>query len=121
MSLVSANDGRDPKKRKARVDVDLCLGCGVCVRTCSRQGLGLRSRPQRVITPLNSLHRVVVMAIERGKLQDLIFDNRVLWSHRALAGVLGVILKLPPMKQALAGQQFKSRYLEYLIASVTTH
>jgi len=69
-----------------------------------------------VITPLNGVHRAVVMAIERGKLQNLIFDNRVLWSHRALAAVLGVILKLPPIKQALATKQVKSRYLEALMA-----
>jgi hypothetical protein len=56
------------------------------------------------------------MAIERGKLQNLIFDNQVLWSHRALAAVLGVILKLPPLKQILANQQIKSRYLETLIS-----
>jgi hypothetical protein len=35
-----------------------------------------------------------------------------------MAGVLGVILKLPPMKQALASEQLKSRYLESLIAYV---
>jgi hypothetical protein len=29
--------------------------------------------------------------------------------------ILGVILKLPPLKQALASQQVKSRYLEALI------
>jgi ferredoxin len=115
MTLVSGNDGRDPKSRKAKVDEDICLGCGVCVRTCSRAGLSLKSRPERVITPLNSLHRVVVMAIERGDLQDLIFDNRVLWNHRALAAVFGVVLNLPPLKQAMASQQVKSRYLEYLI------
>ncbi len=69
-----------------------------------------------MITPLNSAHRVVVMAVERGKLQNLIFDNQVLWSHRALAAVLGVILKLPPLKQAMASQQMKSRYLEALIS-----
>ena len=79
-------------------------------------GVTLRSRPQRVITPLNSTHRVVVMAVERGKLQNLIFDNQVLASHRALAAVLGVILKLPPLKQAMASQQMKSRYLEALIS-----
>jgi hypothetical protein len=55
------------------------------------------------------------MAIERGKLQNLIFDNQVLWSHRALAAVLGAILRLAPLKQALASQQAKSRYLETLI------
>jgi ferredoxin len=115
MSLVSANDGRDAKARKARLAQDIWLGCGVCVRTCPRGSLSLRSRPERVITPLNSLHRVVAMSIERGDLQNLIFDNRVLWNHRALAAVFGVVLNLPPIKQAMASQQVKSRYLEYLI------
>ncbi len=104
--------------KKAKVDEDICLGCGVCVRTCGHASLSLRSRPQRVITPLNSVHRTVMMAIERGDLQNLIFDNHVLWNHRALAAVFGVILQLPPIKQVLASQQVKSRYLEYLIAHV---
>jgi hypothetical protein len=60
-----------------------------------------------------------MMAIERGDLQNLIFDNRVLWNHRALAAVLGVILRLPPIKQVLTSQQVKSRYLEYLVTRVT--
>jgi hypothetical protein len=58
------------------------------------------------------------MAIERGDLQNLVFDNRVLWNHRALAAVLGVVLKLPPIKQVMASRQMKSRYLEYLITHV---
>ncbi len=114
MSLVSANDPHEPRKRKARLNEDICLGCGVCVRNCAQKCISLNERSQRVITPLNSTHRAVVMAIERGKLQHLVFDNRVLWSHRALAAVLGVILKLPPIKQVMASQQMKSRYLEYL-------
>ncbi len=118
MVLVSANDGRDTSARRARLVEELCLGCGVCVRTCSRKALRLKSRARRVITPLNSTHRTIVMAIERGGLQDLVFDNRVLWNHRALAAVLGVILRLPPAKQAIASKQFKSRYLEYLIARI---
>jgi ferredoxin len=100
------------------VDEELCLGCGVCARACNTHGITLRSRPQRVITPVNSTHRVVVMAVERGKLQNLIFDNQVLWSHRALAAVLGVILKLPPLKQAMATQQMKSRYLEAVLSRI---
>ena len=56
---------------------------------------------KRVLTPLNGAHKAVVMAIERGKLQHLIFDNRILWSHRALAALFGVMLKLPPIKAGL--------------------
>jgi ferredoxin len=115
MTLVSSNNPAKPKMKMARLDKDLCLGCGVCVRTCSKDNIHLKSRSGRVITPLNGTHRAVVMAIERGNLQNLIFDNQVLWSHRAMAGVLGVILKLPPFKQVLANQQVKSRYLEALI------
>jgi ferredoxin len=115
MSLISANDPHRPKMKLARLEQDLCLGCGLCVRSCPEDSIHLEARPQRVITPLNGTHRAVIMAIERGKLQHLIFDNRVLLSHRALAAVLGVILKLPPLKQALASQQVKSRYLEALI------
>ena len=118
MSLVSSNDPHHPKMKKAKVDEDICLGCGVCVRTCTHASMLLRSRPLRVITPLNSVHRTVMMAIERGDLQNLIFDNHVLWNHRALAAVFGVILSLPPIKQVLASQQVKSRYLEYLISHV---
>ena len=69
-----------------------------------------------MITPLNTAHRVVVMAIEQGKLQELIFDNQALESHRAMAAVLGVILKLPPVKQAMASQQMKSICFEALVS-----
>ncbi len=115
MTLVSANDPRQPNRKKAKLNEEICLGCGVCARACPQNGISLRQRPERVITPVNSTHRVVMMAIERGSLQNLIFDNRVLWNHRALAAVLGVILRLPPIKQALASQQVKSQYLEKLI------
>jgi ferredoxin len=115
MTLVSANDPQHPKMKKAKLDETVCLGCGMCVRACTKNSITLKYRPQRVITPLNGTHRTVVMAIERGKLQHLIFDNRVLWSHRALAALLGAILKLPPLKQIMASQQIKSRYLETMI------
>jgi len=116
MTLVSANDPAHFKKKKAKVDEQLCLGCGVCVRVCRTMSLRLESRPERVITPLNSTHKAVLMAIERGKLQNFIFDNQALASHRAMAAILGVILRLPPLKQAMANKQMKSRYLETLIA-----
>ena len=115
LALVPSAGPDNRNAKRAHLNEEICLGCGLCVRKCIKGAIHLNSRPARVITPLNSAHRAVVMAIERGKLQDLIFDNKVLWSHRALAGVLGVILKLPPLKQALASTQVKSRYLEALV------
>ncbi len=115
MTLVSAHNPKKSKQKKACLHRDICLGCGLCVRACDANSLCLVPLPQRVITPLNGAHRAVVMAIERGTLQHFIFDNRVLFSHRAMAAVLGIILKLPPVKQIMATQQMKSRYLEGLI------
>ncbi|MCU0560719.1 MAG: 4Fe-4S dicluster domain-containing protein [Desulfobacterales bacterium] len=99
----------------AAVDPNLCLGCGVCVRNCPSGAIRLEPRPERVLTPLNTAHRTVVMAVERGTLQHLIFDNQVLHSHRALAAVIGVILRLPPVKRSLASSLLKSRYLSAVI------
>lgn len=59
-----------------------------------------------------------MMAVERGTLQDLIFDDRALWNHRAMAAILGAILKLPPIKHRLANREIRSRYVETLLARV---
>ncbi len=116
MTLVSANNPHKPRQKQSGLNEDRCLGCGVCVRICPESCIKLVSRPKRVITPFNGVHRAVMMAIERGGLEHLIFDNRVLWHNRALSAVVGVILRLPPIKQVLAIEQVKSRYLEAIIS-----
>ena len=116
MALVSANDPKAPKKRTVRLVEDGCLGCGVCVPTCRPGALRLVRRGRRTIPPLDTVHRSVVMALERGQLADLVFDDRTLVRHRLLASVLGAVLKLPPVERALANEQVKSRYLGALIA-----
>jgi ferredoxin len=115
LSAVSANDPHRPRRTVARVDAERCLGCGVCVRACREGALRLEDRGRRELTPLNGAHRAILMALERGKLQDLLFDNRELWSHRALATFLGAILRLPPVKRLAATEQLRSRYLEALV------
>ena len=115
IALVSANDPRQPKRKRAVLREEFCLGCGLCVRICPKGALKLTARGERVIPPLNAVHLAVVMAIERGKLQELIFDNQAQTSYRTMAAILGAILKLPPVKRAMASRQVKSRYLEALI------
>ncbi len=99
--------------KTAVIDEGVCLGCGVCVRNCAPEAMTLRPRAERVLTPVTTVQRTVLMAIERGKLQNLLIDNQVLLSHRALAAVLGAILNLPPVKRAMASRQIQSRFLEW--------
>jgi ferredoxin len=115
MTVVSANDPHKPKRKAARLDEDLCLGCGVCVPACPEAGITLIPRKERVITPIDSVRRTVAMAVERGTLQHLVFDNHAVASHRAMAAVLGAILLLPPVKRSMARGQLGSRYLDRLI------
>ncbi len=118
MGLVSAGDPRQPKRKQAKLQQDLCLGCGVCVRACARNGLSLRSRGRRVITPVTTAHRTVLMAIERGKLQNLIFDNQAHWNHRAMAAILGVDPQAPP-RQTDHGQPADEVHLSGQAAGFT--
>jgi ferredoxin len=108
-------DGTKVKKH-AVVDEEICLGCGVCARNCPTKAIELKRRSVQIITPVNSTHRFVLQAIEKDTLQNLVFDNQAFANHRAMAAVFGTILKLPPMKQALASKQFKSVYLDRLLS-----
>lgn len=105
------------KDKKAVIDEDICLGCGVCARNCAPKAIEMKRRPVQIITPVNSTHRFVLQAIEKGTLQNLIFDNQAFANHRAMAAVFSTILNLPPLKQALASKQLKSIYLDRLLSS----
>ena len=118
LGLTSANDPHNPQRKQVSLITERCLGCGLCIRNCSHNAIAMKQRPERVLTPLNGIHRAVVMAVERDKLQHLIFDNQALYSHRALAAILGAVLRLPPIKRVMASKQMKSRYLEALVKKV---
>jgi Na+-translocating ferredoxin:NAD+ oxidoreductase RNF subunit RnfB len=114
MITVENSDGRS--RKVVKINEEVCLGCGVCVRSCGVKSIHLERRKEKIITPVNSVHRLVLMAIEKGTLQNLIFDNQALGSHRAMAALLSAILKMSPVKQAMASKQMKSVYLDKLIS-----
>ncbi len=104
------------ERRTAQIDHDICLGCGVCVRNCPKHCIALKAREKKLLTPTNSAHRIVMAAIEKGQLANLVFDTPAFASHRAMGALLTAILRLPPIKRAMASKQMKSKYLERLLA-----
>jgi hypothetical protein len=68
-------------------------------------------RPQRVFTPENTFDRIITMAIERGKLADLLFEDPTSWSHRALGRIMGLLEKMPGFKAAMATKPVRSFFL----------
>ena len=114
--LAISINAQEHGQKQPVIDEEICLGCGVCARNCPTSAIQLTRRPVQIITPVNSTHRFVLQAIEKGTLQNLIFDNQAFANHRAMAAVFGTILKLPPLKQALASKQFQSIYLDKLLS-----
>jgi hypothetical protein len=75
----------------------------------------MNRREQRVITPINTVHKLVLEAIETNTLQNLLFDNQAMANHRFMAAFLGAVFKLPPAKQILVSKTFQSKYLVKII------
>jgi len=103
----------DPKR--AVVDSERCLGCGVCYQACHFGAMRMRSREKRVFTPENLYERVISMALERGKLTDLLIDDPESLSYRTIARVLRVLEKSPPARALMAIQPLKSVFMKTLI------
>ncbi|MDX9721094.1 MAG: 4Fe-4S double cluster binding domain-containing protein [Myxococcota bacterium] len=99
-------------KRVARLTEQHCIGCGVCTFPCKPSAIHLIARAQRVITPLDSFEKVVLQALEKGTLQNLVFDNPNSHSQGFVRGLLGAFLRAPAVKQALLGDTLRSTFLK---------
>ena len=121
IELVPASPtGQAPKrKKKAVVNAGTCLGCGVCVSHCKFDALSLRRIPARIHTPESMMEKVMIQALERGKLQNLLFDDPKRLTHRVLNSLVRVTLTLPPAKAALARDQVKSTFVRLALDGFT--
>ena len=99
------------RARRPSVDSSFCIGCGVCGLACRTRAVALVPRGPRVILPENTVERVVLQAIERGTLQNFIFDNPNLSSQRFLRALVGAFLSLAPVKRLMMSDAFRSRFL----------
>jgi Pyruvate/2-oxoacid:ferredoxin oxidoreductase delta subunit len=107
-------DAIEEKDDKIVVNKEVCIGCGVCVRACPQKFITMHDRGDKAFVPKNGFERCVINAIERGKLQNYIFDNYELWTNEMLRHLLGIILKLSGSKFLIANKQLKSRFLKML-------
>jgi ferredoxin len=117
VQAISLEVGKIGKKRRrwAVRDETLCLGCGTCYPTCRYDGIEMKSRERRVLTPETTFDRLVTMAIERGTLANLIFDEPEGLGYRALGRILNVLENSPPVKAAMAIKPLRSAFLNALV------
>jgi Pyruvate/2-oxoacid:ferredoxin oxidoreductase delta subunit len=104
------------EKHEAKADVrrDICLGCGVCRPACAQGAVRMEPRKERILVPENAWQRTVIMAIEQGKFQNLLFDDFERLDHAVLRAITRIVTALPPVKKALLSRQVQSRFLRAL-------
>lgn len=109
---VADPDPRFRKHGRPQVDEALCLGCGVCTTTCNSGAMRLHRRARRVLHPETTFERLLLQCLERGTLQNQLFDDPGSKSQAFLRGLVGGFLRLPPVKRALMSDALRSRFLD---------
>ncbi len=118
IEMIPIENPTTKKPKNPLVDESICLGCGVCALTCHKDAIKLVKRRQRVLHPEDTFERVILQSLERGTLQNLLFDDPLKVSHQFLRGFVGGFLRLPSVKQALMSELLRSRFLAALQAAV---
>ena len=112
------NEGKGLRVNWAIVDPLKCLGCGVCDERCNWGAHSMVPREARVFTPENTFDRMVTMAIERGKLGELLVDTLDGAGPHALARALGILHASRPATAARAIEPLNSVFLRGMLAAV---
>ena len=73
-------------------------------------------REKRVFTPANTFERLVAMAVERGKLGDLLVDQLDGAGPHAMSRVLRALEQLPPRQAEGLVAPLRSVFLQGLLA-----
>ena len=75
-------------------------------------------RERRALLPEDTVERVILQSLERGTLQNFIFDNPNTGSSRFLRAVMAAFLRLPTVKRVIMSDVFRSRFLSRITAGI---
>jgi ferredoxin len=104
------------KSMKAICNKNICFGCGVCSSACKSGAISLEPRSKRVFTPETIFDRIALMAIERGKLANLLFEDPTNLSHLILGRLVNILEKSPPFKAMIAIKPLRSAFLSKIVS-----
>ena len=116
--MIPIDHPQTKKKKDAIIDTSICLGCGVCALSCSTGAVTLVKREKRVLHPETTFERVILQCLERGTLQNQIFDNPQSITQKFMRGFVGGFLRLPPVKAALMSDILRSSFLKAMAGGV---
>ena len=111
IKMIPIDQPQTKKKKDAVIDASICLGCGVCALSCNKGAVTLTRREKRVLHPETTFERVILQSLERGTLQNQIFDNPQSITQKFMRGFVGGFLRLPPVKAALMSDMMRSSFL----------
>lgn len=107
------------KEKNLILAMDGCLGCGLCIRACRRGALKLERRVRPPVTPETLYDRILAMAVERGKLAEMLFaDSNHRPGHRALGRMLTVLERSRPVRALVAIRPLRSLFLQTLVQGI---
>lgn len=118
IQMIPINNPQTKKKKDAVLNTSICLGCGVCSLDCNNRAVILVKRGKRVLHPETTFERIILQCLERGTLQNQIFDNPQSLTQKFMRGFVGGFLKLPPVKAALMSDMLRSSFLSVMASGV---
>jgi len=110
--------GRQRNALAPAIDLERCIGCGVCATACHQGALRMAEGGSPRPVPSSAVEKMVRMAIERGRLADLLFDEGAGLGSRFLHHAVRALTRLPVASRVLAGEQVKSRFVRAALAGL---